>query len=424
MVKKFKNITAILLIAIIPLLPLGIYASQHDMEITTLDANTGPTLRAQINSALQALVTNNSGSSEPAVTRAYQFWADTTTGMLKIRNSTNTAWVTIGSIASAYLGHAYLASPNTFVAMNNFTANQKMYGDSLILRFKDTGAGGSEWGIRSTGGNFEVCENTGTEAAPTWTPRSTFNTYGIVQSYAANAFYNVGISASVSANAITVSLTGIDGTTPSASNEVKIGFRDSSLTSGVSNIRSVTSGTTVTISSGSTLGFTANEKGRIYVWALDNSGTVELGASHRADLFPEDGLNTTTAEGGSGASDSASLLYSTTAGANVPIRMLGYLDIQTDSTPGWWPSGATKVQVMGPGIVLDTKYRSQSSYATAVDIASPGGGWVDADATNLQITFTPPKSGRYRAEFEFTHYTVGSAGAGVISKFGFSLKAG
>jgi len=35
---------------------------------------------------------------------AYQWWADTTTGLLKIRNSANSAWVTIGTLASANLG--------------------------------------------------------------------------------------------------------------------------------------------------------------------------------------------------------------------------------------------------------------------------------------------------------------------------------
>jgi hypothetical protein len=35
---------------------------------------------------------------------AYQWWADTTTGLLKQRNSANSAWVTIGTLASTNLG--------------------------------------------------------------------------------------------------------------------------------------------------------------------------------------------------------------------------------------------------------------------------------------------------------------------------------
>jgi hypothetical protein len=40
---------------------------------------------------------------------AYQWWADTTTGLLKIRNAANSAWVTIGTLASANLGLLPLA---------------------------------------------------------------------------------------------------------------------------------------------------------------------------------------------------------------------------------------------------------------------------------------------------------------------------
>lgn len=37
-------------------------------------------------------------------------WADTTTGLLKIRNASNTDWVTVGTLASTYLGLPSLAS--------------------------------------------------------------------------------------------------------------------------------------------------------------------------------------------------------------------------------------------------------------------------------------------------------------------------
>lgn len=82
---------------------------QHDMEITAADANTGVTVRAAINTALQALVSNSSGATEPTTKYAYQFWADTTAGLLKQRNAANTAWITIGTLASVNLGLATLA---------------------------------------------------------------------------------------------------------------------------------------------------------------------------------------------------------------------------------------------------------------------------------------------------------------------------
>lgn len=67
--------------------------SQHDFDIAPTDANTGASMRAEINSALQALASNSAGVSEPYTTYPFQVWADTTTGKIKIRNSSNTAWL-------------------------------------------------------------------------------------------------------------------------------------------------------------------------------------------------------------------------------------------------------------------------------------------------------------------------------------------
>ena len=62
----------------------------HDYVI---DNSTGANVRADINSVLQAILTNNSSGSAPSTTAAYMWWADTTTGTLKIRNSANNGWV-------------------------------------------------------------------------------------------------------------------------------------------------------------------------------------------------------------------------------------------------------------------------------------------------------------------------------------------
>ena len=62
----------------------------HDYVI---DNATGANVRADINLVLQAILTNNSSSSAPSTTAAYMWWADTTNGVLKIRNSSDNAWV-------------------------------------------------------------------------------------------------------------------------------------------------------------------------------------------------------------------------------------------------------------------------------------------------------------------------------------------
>ena len=72
--------------------------SQNDMSVANAD---GATVRGDINSALQALVSLSSGATAPTTTFAYQFWYDTANALLKIRNAANSAWVIIGPLADA-----------------------------------------------------------------------------------------------------------------------------------------------------------------------------------------------------------------------------------------------------------------------------------------------------------------------------------
>jgi hypothetical protein len=95
--------------------------AQHDYVIAN---QSGAAFRSDLNNALSAIVSQNSGSAQPSTTFAYQLWADTTTGLLKIRNAANNAWVTVGDLATTNLGLAALASP-TFtgtVTAPTFTA--------------------------------------------------------------------------------------------------------------------------------------------------------------------------------------------------------------------------------------------------------------------------------------------------------------
>jgi len=68
--------------------------AQHDY---TIDNQTFPSYRTDHNNSLSAIVSNNSGSSAPSTTYAYQWWYDTSTNILKIRNADNDAWINIGT---------------------------------------------------------------------------------------------------------------------------------------------------------------------------------------------------------------------------------------------------------------------------------------------------------------------------------------
>ena len=75
--------------------------AQHDYIIAN---QSGAAFRSDLNNGLAAIVSNNSGAAQPSTTYAYQWWADTTTGLLKIRNAANNAWITIGTLADVNLG--------------------------------------------------------------------------------------------------------------------------------------------------------------------------------------------------------------------------------------------------------------------------------------------------------------------------------
>ena len=75
--------------------------AQHDYIIAN---QSGAAFRADLNNALAAIVSQNSGNDEPSTTYAYMLWAEGDTGLLKIRNAANNDWVTIGSLADTGFG--------------------------------------------------------------------------------------------------------------------------------------------------------------------------------------------------------------------------------------------------------------------------------------------------------------------------------
>lgn len=72
--------------------------SQNDLTIANA---AGGVVRADLNSALQALASLMSGPTAPGTTFAFMYWADTTDNVLKQRDSANAAWLIRASLDSA-----------------------------------------------------------------------------------------------------------------------------------------------------------------------------------------------------------------------------------------------------------------------------------------------------------------------------------
>lgn len=153
---------------------------------------------------------------------------------------------------------------------------------------------------------------------------------------------NLTLATSVGSNALTIALKTKGGTDASASDPITIGMRNATSSTGTYNQRQVTGSLSLVISSGSTLGHTSAVDGYIYVYAIDNSGTIELAASSR--LYDDGSIVTTTAEGGAGGADSATVIYSTTARSNVPLRLIGRLK-SNQTTAGTWAANMTEISL-------------------------------------------------------------------------------
>jgi hypothetical protein len=82
--------------------------------------------RTVINDGVESLRTLHSGTTAPSSTVAYMLWADTTATLLKMRDSGDSAWLTLGTLA-ANLGHLRADGSNAM------TGNLDLNGNDLIL---------------------------------------------------------------------------------------------------------------------------------------------------------------------------------------------------------------------------------------------------------------------------------------------------
>jgi len=240
------------------------------------------------------------------------------TGTLTVNSSGGNL---VGTIPSGVCAHAVCIATATTTAADwdwDYISNTSITGTgSAVLANSPT----------LTSPVISTITNTGTLTLPTTTGTIAL-TSNIVQIQP--------ISASVAANALTI--------TASALN---LDFRSTTLGSGTVT-KVIGTPANLVISSGSTLGTVNATQSRIVVIALNNAGTIELAAVNISggNQLDETNLITTTAEGGAGAADSASTIYSTTARTSVAYRVIGYIE-STQATAGTWATSPSTIQGYG-----------------------------------------------------------------------------
>lgn len=117
---------------------------------------SGANFRSELNTILAAVVSQNSGSTEPTTTYAYQLWIDTgvTPALLKIRNGANSAFITVGDVTAANLGLlsvATAASTYAPIASPTFTGTVTIPSGASITGYLTTATATSTY-LPFTGG--------------------------------------------------------------------------------------------------------------------------------------------------------------------------------------------------------------------------------------------------------------------------------
>jgi microcystin-dependent protein len=130
---------------------------------------TFPSVRADINDNLAALYSQSSGNTAPTVTVAFQPWVDTSSSppVKKIRNGSNTAWITEGIIDPAgfspsgiptgqiiYVG--FSSAPTGYLKANGAAVSRSVYA-SLFTAIGTTfgvGDGSTTFNVPDLRGEF------------------------------------------------------------------------------------------------------------------------------------------------------------------------------------------------------------------------------------------------------------------------------
>lgn len=88
--------------------------AQHDYSLSN---QSGAAFRSDLNNMASAIVSLNSGASEPSTTFAYMWWADTTNGLRKQRNAANSGWLVRGTLKETF---AISRSSNTILGVGDY----------------------------------------------------------------------------------------------------------------------------------------------------------------------------------------------------------------------------------------------------------------------------------------------------------------
>ena len=247
-----------------------------------------------------------------------------------INNQSGTDTAAADAIEEIFFGHQYqAASPYTKSGTGSYTGN--------VVEGNNTANGFNALFLANAIDQFRQVDSAGASPISAGTDINSTH-YQLTQSQGSSN--------------MTITLLDSEGSTPTATSGVSFQFRTrgggtaaAGLKLGTTEIGRATSATKVTLDSGASLGMTNDIEATLYLYAINNGGTIELGVINGQQL-DESILHTSTAL--DGTADSASTLYSDTARTSLAVRLIGRMRI-TMNAVGTYDEDPTELSIIGIG---------------------------------------------------------------------------
>ncbi|MFA6267776.1 MAG: hypothetical protein WC670_18920 [Pseudolabrys sp.] len=200
---------------------------------------------------------------------------------------------------------------------------------------------------------------------------------------------NGKVETSVGASALTITIKTLAGFPPNVFDQVYVLFRNATAAAGDFSVMTLTAATTLTVSSGSTLGTANATPFRLWLVGFNDAGTFRLGVINclsGTSIFPlgQFPIASSTAEGGAGGADSPHVFYSGSAVAAKAYAVLGYLSFESGlATAGAWSAVPTRMQLFGHGVPLP---------GTEIQNARTDSGALATGTTTIPLDDTIPQN--------------------------------
>lgn len=359
--------------------------SQNSLAITTTPPLSGLALVAAINNALNTLGTLNSGAAAPGTTIANMLWLNTTLLSLARRNNANSAWEYPFDGKGADIASAGTINLDTatgkcvdVTGTTGITAVTLREGQQKLVRFTGilTLTNGASLilptsaNITTAAGDYAIFQGyatgvvrvmyfrfSGTAVAASSIADHTLTPVMKADAFDGFSFSNLTIIATVGSNNLDVSIKTKAGGNPSATDVVRIPFRNATDATGDYSVLEIAAANTIQAAAGASFGVSNNSPFRLWVGVFNDGGTARLlltnclvGGNSPSRVYGLDEGSVASGTQISSGSTAAATLYTTAAVTSKAFRIIGYLEWSSGlATAGTFASAPTKIQLFGPG---------------------------------------------------------------------------